>query len=124
MSRPAPVALDHVQLLAPADGAEEARGFYGVMLGLPEIPRPEALPPGRSIWFACGAQQLHVRLADGFRPETVGHPGLRLEDGAALEELAGRLAGAGAPVRWDESYPGRRRFFTEDPFGNRLELLA
>jgi len=42
----------------------------------------------------------------------------------ALDALAARLAGAGAPVRWDEELAGVRRFFTEDPWGNRLELLS
>jgi hypothetical protein len=27
-------------------------------------------------------------------------------------------------VEWDERWPGVRRFYTHDPFGNRLELLA
>ena len=37
---------------------------------------------------------------------------------------AARLAAAGAPVQWDESLPGVRRFYTADPWGNRIELLA
>jgi hypothetical protein len=35
-----------------------------------------------------------------------------------------RLHDAGSPVRWDEELPGIRRFFTDDPWGNRLEFLA
>jgi hypothetical protein len=27
-------------------------------------------------------------------------------------------------VEWDASLPGLRRFYTADPWGNRLELLA
>jgi hypothetical protein len=27
-------------------------------------------------------------------------------------------------VRWDMELPGVRRFYTSDPWGNRLELLA
>ena len=45
---------------------------------------------------------------------------LRLERFAAV---TGRLAAAGAPVRWDGDFPGMRRFYSEDPFGNRLEFL-
>lgn len=29
-----------------------------------------------------------------------------------------------APVDWDERYPGVRRFYTADPFGNRIEVRA
>jgi hypothetical protein len=28
------------------------------------------------------------------------------------------------PVTWDDAIPGLRRFYAEDPFGNRVELLA
>ena len=41
-----------------------------------------------------------------------------------LEELAVRLRDGGAPVTWDDRLPGFRRFYTADPWGNRLELLA
>jgi len=36
-----------------------------------------------------------------------------------LRALAEQLGGAGHAVRWDGP-----RFYVEDPFGNRLELLA
>jgi catechol 2,3-dioxygenase-like lactoylglutathione lyase family enzyme len=50
---------------------------------------------------------------------------LGLEEIAAeLGDLAERLSAAGAPVTWDESLPGERRFYSEDPWGNRLEFLA
>ncbi len=74
-------------------------------------------------WFALGAQQLHVGVEDPFAPATKAHPGLAVGD-AELGRLAARLQAAGAPVTWDDRLPGVRRFYTEDPFGNRLELLA
>lgn len=36
--------------------------------------------------------------------------------------LAERLSETGAPVIWDQDLPGCRRLYTEDPWGNRLEL--
>ena len=42
----------------------------------------------------------------------------------ALDALARRLESAGCKVAWDDEIPGVRRFYTEDPWGNRLELLA
>ena len=74
-------------------------------------------------WFALGAQQLHVGVAGDFAPATKAHPGLSVTD-AELDALAARLEAAGSPVEWDERLPGVRRFYTADPFGNRLELLA
>jgi hypothetical protein len=49
--------------------------------------------------------------------------GLRLGT-AELDEPAERLAAAGSPVTWDEALPGERRFYSEDPWGNRIEFLA
>ena len=70
------------------------------------------------MWFAVGDQQLHVGVEDTFSPARKAHPALRADE---LDTLARRLEGAGHPVRWDDAVPGR--FFTEDPFGNRLELV-
>jgi hypothetical protein len=45
-------------------------------------------------------------------------------DASALDRLAARLQAAGATVIWDGELPGVRRFYTEDPWGNRIELLT
>ena len=37
---------------------------------------------------------------------------------------AARLERGGAPVAWDDELDDIRRFFTADPWGNRIELLA
>jgi hypothetical protein len=39
-------------------------------------------------------------------------------------EAAARLEAAGAPVIWDDALLGERRFYSEDPWGNRIEFLA
>jgi hypothetical protein len=41
-----------------------------------------------------------------------------------LATLADRLRGAGHAVVWDESIAEVSRFYTHDPFGNRVELLS
>ena len=40
-----------------------------------------------------------------------------------IDALAARLESRGVEVRWDDDFPGMRRFYTADPFGNRLEML-
>jgi len=40
-----------------------------------------------------------------------------------LDDWAARLRDAGYPVLFDDEFPGMRRFYTEDPNGNRLEFL-
>ena len=113
--------LDHVQVAAPPGSEAEARGFYGRLLGLEEIAKPEALAARGGVWFACGAQQLHVGIAADFTPASKAHPALATSD---LPALAERLTLAGADVHWDDAIPGVQRFYTEDPWGNRLELVA
>jgi catechol 2,3-dioxygenase-like lactoylglutathione lyase family enzyme len=117
------LGLDHVQVSAPPGCEAAARRFYGDLLGLAELPKPAPLRQRGGVWFAAGAQQLHVGVEPEFAPARKAHPALRV-DPAHLDELAQRLATAGAEVRWDEALPGVRRFYTDDPWGNRIELLA
>jgi catechol 2,3-dioxygenase-like lactoylglutathione lyase family enzyme len=117
------VGLDHVQLAAPPGSEPEARRFYRGLLGLPEIVKPEPMQDTGGVWFEAGLQQIHIGVEDPFVPARKAHPGLRVEV-PQLDVLAARLEDAGAPVEWDERYPGVRRFYTADPFGNRLEFLA
>jgi catechol 2,3-dioxygenase-like lactoylglutathione lyase family enzyme len=119
------VTLDHVQVAAPAGCETEARRFYGELLGLSEIEKPPALGARGGVWFAVGGAQLHVGVAEPFTAAVKAHPAFRV-DPSWLPVLADRLAGAGAPVQWPpgDEIPGVRRFFTADPWGNRLEVLA
>ncbi len=117
------LGLDHVQVAAPAGCEAAARCFYGELLGLDELDKPPALRDRGGAWFACGAQQLHVGVSESFTAATKAHPALRVAaDG--LDGLAARLREAGHPVHFDEAIAGTRRFFTADPWGNRLELVA
>ncbi|HXD55881.1 MAG TPA: hypothetical protein VN618_14090 [Solirubrobacteraceae bacterium] len=73
-------------------------------------------------WFALAdGRQLHIGVERGFVPARKAHPALRVGAGA-IDALADRLAGVGAPVTWDGALSARR-FYTEDPWGNRLELI-
>jgi ribosomal protein S18 acetylase RimI-like enzyme len=111
--------LDHVQIAAPPDGENAALAFYGELLGLPELPKPERLRARGGVWFAVGDQQLHVGIEQPFTPARKAHPALAVPRASDLRTLAVDLEAAGHPVSWDGP-----RFYVEDPFGNRLELLA
>jgi len=117
------LGLDHVQLAAPPDCEAAARRFFGEVLGLPELAKPQALSQRGGVWFALGDQQLHIGVSDQFAPARKAHPALRVAP-SAIDALADRLRGAGLPVRWDNALEDCRRFFTEDPWGNRIELLS
>ena len=114
------VLLDHVQVAMPAGLEGAARAFYGTALGLPEIPKPAPLAARGGVWYAVGDLQLHLGVAENFSPAKKAHPAFRVTDAAAVAE---RLREAGFTVRWDSSLPGCSRFYTDDPFGNRIEIL-
>ena len=112
------VGFDHVQLAAPPGCEEAARRFFGTVLGLEEVEKPEPLRGRGGVWFALdGDQELHVGVEAGFAPARKAHPAFAVDD---LDALAARLG----DVQWDDSLPGVRRFYADDPFGNRLEFVA
>jgi catechol 2,3-dioxygenase-like lactoylglutathione lyase family enzyme len=117
------VGLDHVQIAAPRGCEEDARRFFGDVLGLSEIEKPPALRTRGGVWFTVGAQELHVGIEEPFAPARKAHPALRVAPDR-LDALAERLSNAGATVAWDAALPGARRFYTHDPWGNRIELLS
>jgi catechol 2,3-dioxygenase-like lactoylglutathione lyase family enzyme len=115
--------LDHVQLTGPPGCEREARRFYADLLGLTEVPKAPGVQATGGVWFACGAQQLHIGIEERGDADTKAHPAL-LVTPDALDALAARLLSAGVPVDWDTRIPERRRFYARDPWGNRLELTT
>lgn len=115
------VGLDHVQLAMPPGGEDVARAFYVDVLGLVELPKPEALAARGGVWFRGGGAHVHLGIEEGFRPARKAHPALLCNDLAAC---ATALKAASAPVEEDHTVDGVRRIYTEDPFGNRVEIIA
>ncbi|MEU6576244.1 VOC family protein [Streptomyces sp. NPDC046805] len=113
-------ALDHVQLAVPPGSEDRLRAYYVDALGMTEIRKPPVLAARGGCWFQAGPVHLHLGIEKDFRPSKKAHPGLRV---TGIEAYAARLAAHGAPVTWDDDLPGHRRFFSEDPVGNRLEFL-
>ena len=110
----------HVQIAAPPGSEAEVRGFYGEVLGLPEIPKPAHLAVRGGLWFRCGSQELHVGIDPDFRPGWKTHPAFHV---SGLDHLRERLGGRGVDVFDDLPLPGFHRFYARDPFGNRLEFV-
>jgi catechol 2,3-dioxygenase-like lactoylglutathione lyase family enzyme len=112
--------LNHVQLAMPQGLENQARGFYGDVLGLREIRKPVELAARGGAWFDLGGAQLHLGVEAEFRPARKAHVAFDVDD---LDALAARCQAAGYAPRADDKIPGIRRFFVDDPFGNRLELV-
>ena len=113
------LGIDHVQVAAPPGCEAEARAFYGGLLGLEELPKPEPLRARGGVWFRAGGQELHVGVEEPFAPARKAHPGLIVDD---LDAIEASLAAAGVRIERDTSIEGAARGHVADPFGNRLEL--
>lgn len=113
------VGLDHVQLAAPPGCEAAARAFFGDLLGLEELEKPESLQARGGVWFGLpDGRQLHVGVERDFVPAAKAHPAFLVEEWDALR------AHVGGAAQDDDSIPGVRRFYTSDPWGNRLEFVA
>ena len=117
------VELDHFQIAAPPGCEPAARHFFGQLLGLEEVAKPEPPASRGGAWFRLGERRLHIGVEADFAPARKAHVALRV-GAAELDVLAARLGEEGFPVDWDEGLPGARRFYSADPWGSRIEFLA
>ena len=113
-------SIDHVQLGLPVGDEDEARAFYGGILGLQEIPKPRALAGRGGVWFVGRSVTIHLGVEAGFRAASKAHPAFVVDDLAAVRR---RLEEAGVPVEEDDSGLAVVRCYGRDPFGNRIELV-
>ena len=115
------VGLDHVQLAMPKGREAEAEAFYVGLLGLVRLPKPEPQASRGGCWFAKGPVAVHLGVDEDFRPAPKAHPALVVRDLPALEEV---LRAGGVEVRPNpDAAPGAGSYL-DDPFGNRIELIA
>lgn len=111
-----------VQLAAPEGCETEARHFFNQILGWTEIPKPEMLRERGGVWFQCGDHLVHIGMQQNFVPAVKAHPAFHVQNLDLLREhlRLHNLHVVDDEARADE---GVRRFYLNDPFGNRLEFL-
>jgi predicted enzyme related to lactoylglutathione lyase len=85
-----------------------------------ELEKPPVLRARGGCWFQCGSQQVHIGVEPDFHPARKAHPAFAVDDLDGLREF---LRQRGATVIEDNALPGSRRFYSEDPWGNRLEFV-
>ena len=115
--------LQHTSVPMPPAGEEKARAFYGEVLGMREIPKPEGLAAMTVVWFAANddGDEVHV-----FKEEQLGrntaaqHLCLEVDD---VEAYKTRLRDHGYEVVIPEAIHNRPRLFVRDPFDNLIELV-
>lgn len=110
--------IDHVQLAMPPGEEDAAQCFYEGLLGIPRVPKPEALATRGGCWFEDGSLRVHLGVEQDFRPARKAHPALVVSD---FEQMLDKLRRAGHEVRPGDM-PGQA--YVDDPFGNRVEIVA
>ena len=114
------VALHHVNVTVPPEREAEAKHFYGRVLGLEEIYKPDAAL-SRGAWYQLGAAQLHLSI-EAAQPPSRRHVCYQVTDVAAAER---HFRDAGIEILDDERpINGIKRFFLRDPGGNRIEITG
>jgi|SRR5882672_4400687 len=115
------IAVNHVNVTVPAALETAAKHFYGVVLGLRQIPKPTGTRQNMGAWFELGSMQLHLSTEEGVANEASDrHVCYQVTDIAAAD-LHFRNSGIeviadGRPIR------GQSRFFVRDPGGNLIEI--
>lgn len=86
------------------------------------LQKPETLRGRGGCWFPCGEEQLHIGVEADFRAAKRAHPAFAVDD---LDELRLRLrlAACGVKMTEDDALPDIKRFYAEDPWGNRLKFV-
>ncbi|MGN7480580.1 VOC family protein [Priestia megaterium] len=112
--------IDHIQLAASPNSESEARHFFGTVLGLTEVEKPESLKKRGGVWFEFGSYQLHIGVEPAFSPAKKAHPGFHVKNLPAFKD---HLASFGISFIEDKNITGVERIYVDDPFGNRMEFL-
>ena len=113
--------LHHAQITIPRGSESVARDFYGQVLGLREIDKPESFRRNGGLWFQVGESQVHLGIQDGVdRHQLRSHLAFQVEDFCAQRE---KLNALGVEILEGIGLNSCARFEFRDPFGNRLELI-
>lgn len=117
------ISLQHVNVRVPPAVEDDAKRFYGTLLGLPEIPKPEELKARGGAWYQLGPVQLHLsRDAAAANEGSKRHICFHVAD---LELTMNHLANAGVEILPDDQpMPGSPRFYIRDPGGNLIEVAG
>ncbi len=114
-------AIDHIQITCPPSREAACVAFYGDVLGLAEIEKPEKLKPRGGAWFQLGGQQVHLGIdPEGQASPSKRHVCLLVDDLAAAQALIEAAGFEITPEPIDAF--GLRRFFVRDPANNRVEI--
>jgi catechol 2,3-dioxygenase-like lactoylglutathione lyase family enzyme len=115
------VGLHHVNVTVPLESEQQAKRFYGDVLGLKQVPKPSGSRPSGA-WYQIGVNQLHLSVESEDRgPLSSRHVCFAVSDLKATES---RFREAGVDIIPDpRPVEGTSRFYVRDPGGNMLEIV-
>lgn len=113
-------SIDHIQLAMPPGREAQATEFFCSVVGFQEEEKPIPLAGRGGCWFTSGGCKLHLGVEAEFVAQKKAHPAFLCSE---IDALAARLEAGGHRVIWATEFEARRRFYTDDPFGNRLEFM-
>ena len=118
-------SINHIQVTVPPHLEDRCKAFYGGLLGLQEIEKPEPLKSRGGAWYEVGPEtnpvQLHLSLEEG----ADGSPSKRhvcylVPD---LTAAKAHLKAHSIEIMDEATEPnGLKRFFIRDPAGNKVEI--
>ena len=112
----------HVNVTVPREVEDAAKHFYGIVMGLVEVPKPAESRGRGGAWYQLGETQLHLSIENGLGEDCLSkrHVCYTVENLAEAEE---KFRQAGVEILPDDMpTPGWSRFYVRDPGGNRLEI--
>lgn len=124
--------IDHLNVQVPPEKEDEAKHFYGDILGLKRLKKPDSLgPAGQHFMISEDPYyELHLGVARGANGQS--NKSMRNHLGFQVDDLAeARKHFAAANVAVEDAEPAyseergfyQERFFVRDPGGNRLEIM-
>ena len=115
-------SLHHINVTIPRALEDQAKHFYGVVMGLQEVPKPGASRARGGAWYQLDTVQLHLSVEEPLGENCISmrHVCYTVSD---LAEAEKRFRDAGVEILPDDRpIAGVSRFYVRDPGGNRLEI--
>ena len=115
-------SIHHVNVTVPKSLEDAAKHFYGFVMKLEEVPKPEGSRARGGAWYQLGSMQLHLSIEEPWRQDCISkrHVCYTVSD---LAEAEKQFRSAGVEILPDDlPTPGWSRFYVRDPGGNRLEI--
>ena len=111
--------IQHIQISVEPDQLEATRTFYVDILGA--VPMPDAFPQSGGFWLRAGMSEIHVRKETGIdRKKTRAHVAYLV---SSLTDVRAKLTDKQFPIFEQPKIIGFNRIHTNDPAGNRVEVM-